>query len=150
MKKALLAVLMPMSVVAVGAIGFFWWDRGAPPGFRPTLVDVAPSEITYDHRGVRLSGTAHYAGKLVQRSGSGARTWYMYPVLARGDTMGRYVEVVVRTTREPDPMLGFEDVVVEGLARPPGSIVGPGAREAMIEAGYELDEKLVLVEAYDD
>lgn len=150
MKKALLAVLLPMIVVATGAIAFYWWDRGAPPGFRPELVDVTPEQVGYDHRGVRLEGTAHYAAKLVQRSGGGDRTWYLFPVLDKGDTMGRYVEVVVRTTVEPDPLLGFEDVVIEGLARPPGSVVGPQAREAMIEAGYELDEKLVLIEAYDD
>ncbi|MCK6503701.1 hypothetical protein L6R53_09930 [Myxococcota bacterium] len=150
MKKLLAAVLLPMLLVATGAVAVVWWDRGAPPGFRPKVVDVTPAEISYDHRGVRLIGTAHYQVRLAQKTADGSQQWWVFPVLARGDTTGRYVEVVVRTSRQPDPMLGFEDVRIEGIARPPSSIIGPEVREALIEGGYELDEKLVLVEAFDD
>ncbi len=150
MKKLLLAVLLPVLLVTVAAVGVVWWDRGAPPGFRPPVVDTTPAEITYDHRGVRLVGTAHYKVRLTQKASGGDRSWYLFPVLEKGDTMGNHVRVIVRTEQAPDPMLGFEDVVVEGLARPPGAVIGPQVREALIEAGFELDEKLVLVEAWTD
>jgi len=149
-KKLLVAVLSPVLLVSAVAVGVVWWDRGAPPGFRPSLVDVTPDQISYDNRGVRLSGTAHYAVRLTQKASKGDRVWHLFPVLPLGDTMSRHVRVVVRTEREPDPMLGFEDVEIEGLARPPGAIIGPQVREALIQAGFELDEKLVLVEAFDD
>ncbi|RME23831.1 MAG: hypothetical protein D6798_12715 [Deltaproteobacteria bacterium] len=150
MKKLLMVVLGPMLLVAVVAIGVVWWDRGAPPGFRPEVVDVTPDDITWNHRGVRLRGTANYAVRLTQKSSRGDRTWYLFPVMPLGDTMSRHVRVVVRTERAPDPMLGFEDVEIEGIARPPGAVIGPDVREALIQAGFELDEKLVLVEAFDD
>lgn len=147
-KKLLLVVLGPFVLVSSVAIGLYWWDRGAPPGFRPRVVDVAPDEVDYDHRGVRITGTAHYTVRLTQKARSGT-TWYLFPVMERGDTSGRYVHVIVRTKTAPDDLLGLEDVVVEGLARPPGAIVGPQVREALIEAGYELDEKVVLIEAFE-
>lgn len=150
MKKLILTILLPCLLVSGVALGVIWWDRGAPPGFRPKVVDVTPDQVSYDNRGVRLHGTAHYTVRLVQRSSDGSRTWYLFPVLPEGDTIGRTVRVLVRTTRKPDPMLGFEDVRVEGLARPPGADIGPDVREALITAGYTLDDKLVLVEAFDD
>jgi hypothetical protein len=150
MKRALAAILIPGILVSSVAVGVVWWDRGAPPGFRPTVHEVRPTELTYDHRGVSLVGTAHYPVQVTQRGGSSGQTWWIYPVFERGDTMGRYVLVLVRSTRQPDPMLAFEDVRIDGLARPPGSIIGPDVRKAFVEAGYELDERLVLVEAFED
>lgn len=150
MKKALATILIPGLLVIAAAIGIIWWDRGAPPGFRPKVVDVRPGEITYDHRGVRLIGTAHYPIRLTQKGGSSGQTWWVFPVLERGDTTGRFARVLVRTPHEPDPMLSLEDVSIEGLAKPPGSIIGPDVRQALTEAGYELDDKIVLVEAFED
>ncbi|MCB9780350.1 MAG: hypothetical protein H6742_17430 [Alphaproteobacteria bacterium] len=147
-KKLLLVVLGPFLLVSTAATGLYWWDHGAPPGFQPRVVDVSVQDVDYDNRGVRISGTAHYTVRLTQRAESGA-AWYLFPLMEKGDTTGRYVEVIVRTRTAPDDLLGLEDVVVEGLARPPGAIVGPAVREALIEAGYELDEKVVLVEAFE-
>ncbi|NOY26438.1 MAG: hypothetical protein GXP62_11250 [Oligoflexia bacterium] len=150
MKKLIATILLPALVVAVAAIGFYWWDHGAPPGFRPKLVEVRPGEISYDNRGVTLVGTANYQVRLIQRSTDGSRTWWLFPVMEMGDTTGNYVRVLVRTTHEPDELLGFEDVRVDGLARPPGALIGPDVRRELIASGFELDEKLVLVEAFDD
>ncbi len=150
MKRAIAAILIPGLLVASVAVAVVWWDRGAPPGFRPKVHDARPDELTYDHRGVRLIGTAHYPVQVTQRGGSSGQTWWIYPVFERGDTTGRYVQVLVRSPHEPDPLLAFEDVSIEGLARPPSSIIGPDVRKAFIEAGYELDERLVLVEAFED
>ena len=148
MNKRALAIVLPVLLVGAVTFGIIWWDRGAPPGFRPPVVDVVPSALTYEHRGVRLRGTAHYGARLSQRQGD--ETWYLFPVLDQGDTQGRQVKVLLRTQTAPDPILSFEDLAVEGLARPPGDLVGPDVDRALARIGYELDPRVVLVVAFDD
>lgn len=150
MKKLVPVILLPALLVAAVTIGLIWWERGAPPGFRPRLVEVTPAEVTAGHRGVRLVGTAHYRVRLVQKEKGGEDTWWVFPVLPAGDYQGRKVKVLVRTPKEPDSLLDFEEVATEGLASEPGNVIDPQVREALTGAGYELDPDLVLVEAFED
>ncbi len=150
MKKAILAISLPALAVLAIAVGVVWWDRGAPPGFRPRTVEVRPSELTYDHRGVDVTGTAHYPIQLVQTGGRSGTKYWLFPLFEKGDTMGRHILVLVRSPRQPDELLAFEDRRVRGLARPPGGTVGPEVRKAFTEAGYSLDDRLVLIEEFED
>jgi hypothetical protein len=148
--KAVLAVLLPFLLVAGGATAIYWWDRGAPPGFRPEAVPVTSDEITLEHRGVRLSGTAHYAVRVREVSADGAPARHIFPVFPKGDLTGKEIRVLVRTRRAPDELVGFEDLVVEGLARPPAGQVPPEARDALAQSGYHFADRWVLVDAWDD
>ncbi len=148
MKKLVLVVLMPCLIVLSVGVGLWSWEHGALPGFRPQVVDVAVDTITKDHRGVRISGTAHYGAKLRQTSTETDTTWWIYPLTARGQTQERTVRVVVRTTRTPDPLLGFEDRTLEGFARPPGRLLPKDARTALRQKGYELHEQVMLIEEW--
>ena len=148
MSKTTIAVLVPFFLVAGGAIGLWWWDRGALPGFDPTPHPVEVAEVTRNHRGVRLAGTAHYEVRLRQRM-RGGETYAIFPFMKTGDTMTREIRVLVRTQRMPEDMVTYEDLVVDGLARPPGRLVSPEIMEQLEAGGYHFADDFVLVEAFD-
>ena len=149
MKKLLITVLGPCALVGLGTIGIVWWDRGAPPGFDPTPVPVAFDALTRAHRGVRVKGTAHYAVRLKQKM-EGGEMFTLFPLLAHEDVMGREIKVLVRTQRFPENLVTYENLVVDGLARPPGRLVGPEIREALEEGGYHFSDNYVLIETFED
>jgi hypothetical protein len=146
MKKLVLTVLGPILAVATAAFAFVWWERGAPPGFRPEAVDVDVASIDRDHRGVRITGTAHLQARL--RQTAGGQTFYVYPLLAKGDTLGREIHVLLRTQVEPDDLYGFEDRTIEGFARPPGNLVDRTVKDTLLKKGYHFTEDFVLVEEW--
>lgn len=146
MKKLALAVLGPILLVALAALAFVWWERGAPPGFRPEAVDVDVESITRDHRGVRISGTAHLQARL--RQTAGGETFYVYPLLPKSDTLGREIHVILRTTVQPNDLYGFEDRSIEGFARPPGNVVDRTVKKALQKKGYHFTEDFVLIEEW--
>ena len=148
MKKLLLVILGPFLLVASVTIGIIWWDRGAPPGFEPPMTDVLLSDLSRAHRGVRVRGTAHYELRITQRDAKGT-SWYLFPLFPVGDTGGREITAIVRTTTQPDPLLGFEDLTLEGLARPPGRMISGKVVDALLERGYQFSEDFVLIEAFD-
>lgn len=147
MSKTVIAVLVPFCVVVVGVVGLIWWDRGAPPGFDPTPHPVAIEDVTRDHRGVRLTGTAHYEVRLRQTM-QGGEVFVLFPLMKSGDTMSREIDVLVRTQRTPEDMVTYEDLVVDGLARPPGRLVSPDVKDKLEDGGYHFAEGFVLVEAF--
>ena len=147
MKKLLLTILGPFFLVVGVTVGIIWWDNGAPPGFRPPVKDVSVTEITRENRGVRLQGTAHYELRIQQKEGDDL--YMIYPLFPPGDTMGRDVRVLVRTRRVPDRLVGYEDVTVEGLARPPGRLVPGAVIDALLDRGYSVQEDFVLVNEFD-
>ena len=147
MNKNVLAVLVPFAVVALAVVAFIWWDRGAPPGFNPTPHPVSVSDVTRTHRGVQIQGTAQFVVRVNQTMPDGEVIW-VFPLMEPGDTLGREIKVLVRSTRGPDKLTTFEDMTVEGLARPPGRLVDPKTRELFLEGGYDFAEGYVLVEAF--
>jgi len=147
MNKNVLAVLVPFLVVVSAVIGFVWWDRGAPPGFNPTPHPVSVSDVTRNHRGVRIAGTAQFAVRLNQTMPDGTVIW-VFPLMETGDTLGREIKVLVRSPRGPDKLTTYEDMTVEGLARPPGRLVDPKTREVFLQGGYNFAEGYVLVETF--
>ena len=147
MSKTVAAVLIPFFAVAAGAVGIIWWDRGAPPGFNPTPHPTAFSEVNRNHRGVRLEGTAHYVVRLTQTMESGEVFW-VFPFMKRGDTLTRDIKVLVRTPREPEDMVTFEDLTIDGLVRPPGRLVTPDIRDKLEDRGYLFEDGFVLLEPF--
>ena len=150
MRKLVLVVLLPCLLVVSTGVGLWWWENGAPPGFRPEAVDVTVDSITKEHRGVRIRGTAHYGPKLRQTATETDMVWWVFPLTAEGQTQERLIKVVVRTTDRPDPLLGFEDRTIEGFARPPGRLLPKDARSALHKAGYELADGAMLIEEWVD
>jgi hypothetical protein len=140
----------PMLLVLSVTVGVIWWDRGAPPGFRPPVEEVTPETINREHRGVRIQGTLHNEARLKQTTAGSDEVWWLIPMFPKGDTIGREARVLLRTTREPDAFYGFEDRSVEGFARPPGSLLPRQAREALERKDYAVADDAVLVEEWVD
>mgnify|MGYP001166856569 CR=1 FL=1 len=46
-KIALWILIIGVGSIVFGAIGFIWWDRGAPPGFKPKIVEVDIETISF-------------------------------------------------------------------------------------------------------
>jgi len=137
-----------MCLVGASVFALIWWERGAPPGFLPTPHDVSIQDITRNHRGVRVEGTAHYGLRIVQTTAE--VSWYLYPLFEPGDTMGREIKVLVRSTVQPEPLLGFEDLVIEGFARPPGRLIDASITTGLREYGYTFVDDYVLVEPFNN
>ncbi len=147
-RKVLITVLVPFALVATAAIAYHWWDNGAPPGFHPTYHPVSVAEIDFDDRGVRIQGTAHYEVRLWQTMKDQER-FHVFPLMAFKDTTGRDIRVLVRSSRPPDDLSMYEDMVIDGLARPPGDRIGPKIKQTLKNHGYTFADQVVLVEAHE-
>jgi len=147
MNKNTLAVVVPFLAVAGGAVGLIWWDRGAPPGFNPTPHPTRIGELTRDHRGVQVKGTAHYEVRLSQTM-EGGEVFWIFPLMPPGDTATREIKAIVRTTRKPEHMVTYEDLTIDALVRPPGRLVTPSLRDSLEAGGYHFAEDFVLLEPF--
>jgi hypothetical protein len=147
LSTAQVAILGPFLAVFGSALGVYWWNNGAPPGFRPAAVPLAIAEVTRDHRGVAIGGTAHLETRIEQTSGE--EVWWLFPLFPKRDTSSRKIQVLVRTHTEPDAFYSFVEMKLEGMARPPGLLVPRSAREVFENGGYTLAEDFVLVEQFD-
>ncbi len=148
MRKALLSVLIPFALVTGGAVGYHYWDTGALPGMKPAFRPVSLDSISAESRGVRIRGTAHYEIQLHQNFDGGER-FHIFPLMAPGDTMGREIKVLVRTQRDPEELVTYEDLIVDGLARPAGGRVGPKVIDALRGQGYSFADRVILIEGMD-
>lgn len=148
MKRAIISVVLPILVVLIGVLGFVWWERGAPPGMRPTPVDVTPSSVTLDNRGVHMRITAHYEGRIEQRMDG--EVFHLYPIFDKGDRESRHARVILRTRVPASTLYAFEERTITGFARPPGRLLPKSARDAFEKRGYSLDEHLVLIDEWED
>ena len=146
MKKAFLTVLFPFFLVAASALGYHYWDTGALPGMQPTFHPVTVADIDAEDRGVRIRGTAHYQVRLHQSFEDGER-WLVFPLTKPGDTLEREIKVIVRSQHVPEELVSFEDLEIDGLARPTGRRIGPQIVDALKAEGYTFAERVILVEA---
>lgn len=146
MRKAILAVLIPFAVVVCGGLGYHYWDTGALPGMQPEFYPVTVETIGAEDRGVRIRGTAHYPIQLHQIFERGER-WLVFPLSTPGDTLAREIRVLVRSQHVPEELVTYEDLEIDGLARPAGGRVGPKVIDALRGQGYSFSDKVILVEA---
>ena len=145
--KILLMLFGPPTLVAAIGVGIYWWDRGAPPGFLPPVVDIDVEEITRNHRGVRVEGMARYDVRISQPGEK--ETHYLYPLMPLDNFNEKRIRVMVRSTIKPDRLVDMERLVIEGLARPPGLVVTQEVIDAWHEEGYKFDKRFVLIESFE-
>ena len=139
LKKNLLLISPTLIILGV-FLGIYVWDRGAFPGFRPTIVDVAIEDINYDdYRGVRITGMARYDVRVKQTIPNGP-TYMLFPVVPLEDPNSKYIMVMVRSTSD---CYGMEELTVEGFARP----CSPDKEIMLVrmDEGFVFDDKFVLV-----
>ena len=137
-------------ILAATYVGFVWWDRGAPPGFKPTIVDVTIDTINREHRGVRIHGMARHDLKIRLKNKNSDKISYVYPLLPMDKMNSTMIKVMIRTTVPPDSMATIEERKIEGLARPPGRTINGDIIRSWQDRGYDFDEKFVLVDEFED
>src|SRR4030095_11497173 len=135
-RTVLLAVGVSILGVLGGVIAFEWVDRGAPPGFRPPLVDVEVSAVTRANKGVRLHGTAHYLG--IRQTVSGGDARYVLALFPKGDMESRSIHVLVRTSRQPEALADYANITIEGIAREPRHEIPATTSDAIPTRGATL------------
>ncbi|MCP4809375.1 MAG: hypothetical protein GY913_11645 [Proteobacteria bacterium] len=146
--------VLPLYIVlALTLLGFFLWSARLPPfDGHPEPEPVTFEELSVDHDAVRVDGTAHYALRVTQdrpgRFGRPDRVWYVFPLFAPRDTSGTIIDVMVASPFEPENMLSFEDVTLEGWALPKGSAMSPRLEEAFREAGYTFQDDYFVIEVF--
>ena len=147
--KIPLLLLGPPALIGVIAFGVIWWDRGAPPGFLPTVHEVSVRDLNRNHRGVKVEGMARYDIRIKQESEDKSTTHYLYPLMPPDDINSKQINVMVRSKIAPERNVDMERLSIEGLARPPGLIITQEVVDAWREEGYKFEKKFVLIDSFD-
>ena len=140
-------VLCSLSIVMIW-VAFVWWERGAPPGFRPETEDVTVDSINRYHRGVRIRGMARYDLRI--HRGEGQNKKYLFPLMDSKNYNNSKIKVMVLSPKEPSKLASLEEVTIRGIARPPGNAISQQVYTAWRSNGFEFAPKFVLIEAFDD
>jgi len=119
-----IAFLVPFAVVVLLGTALVGWNRGwlgaSDPG---EAVFVTFEDLHSGPKAVRISGMAHYSAVVEQHVPGNLfhrpETYYLFGLFPPYDTESRMIEVLVRTPREPEDLVSFELMTVEGrLSRP--------------------------------
>ena len=145
-KLAVWIFVLGVSGFIAAGLGFYWWDRGALPGFKPTIVDVSIEDINLDYRGVRVEGMARHDVKITQQV-SGEK-WFVYPLVPKDNINTKFIKVMVMTKVPPDSMATIEERSVVGLAKPPGRLIPKEIYESWRGEGYTFEDRVVLIEEF--
>lgn len=149
MRRALwIAVVLVFVVGLVGTVVVSLWPRTPIEPTDTTFEDFDPSL-----EAIRIRGTAHYRGLIVQhtRGGMGMQppVMYVYALFPLGDVQGREVRILVRTPEKPPPRVDFEFVEVEGWLDPPRSHTVPfNTEQQLARADYFFGSEVQVLEAW--
>jgi hypothetical protein len=146
---------VPFAMMVVALVGFFLWMNRLPPfDVHPEPVDTALVDLRVDQEAVRITGTAHYpllVSYVVPAAwGRPAQKRWLFPMFGHQDTMGRTIVAMVSSPLEPERLVTYEDMTVEGEARTPRIAVTLGVEHAFRDAGYQFQEDYVLVVVYQE
>lgn len=138
-----------MVLVAAGVVTWALLPRARVPP-----VDVSFEQLDPSLPAIRIRGTAHYRGVLIQRTRGGLsfepEVMYVWALFPLGDTESREVRILVRTDRKPPPRIDFEYVEVEGFLDPPQRHTLPmGSEEKMAAANYFFHPDVRVLSAWD-
>lgn len=144
-----------LAALALGVALFFAWINRLPPfSGKPSTTAVSVAEVSADMLAVSVHGTAHYPLRISQPRPKTltqpARVWWLFPLLPPDDTSGRSVRVLVASTVEPDPIVSYEDMTVEGWALSGEETVNQELRDAFQAEGYTFEREVVLIERFPD
>jgi len=116
---------------------------------------IALSSVDLSHKVVTTTGTAHYPTRIKQVVHNGflgrdATVW-LYPLLPPGDVLHRDIHFLVMDTREPDPLLGYEDrTITARVSLPTEREVDKRVRDAYAAQGYTFSDGWLLLRTVED
>jgi hypothetical protein len=142
-------------VVGLAAAAVLIAVRGGNAGCE-TWTDVPWPATSAIGACVQVTGLAHLGATVVQpvRGAWWAedQTWYLVPLFAPGDVVGREVRLVVRAQRNPSRVVDFEEMSVRGRLVPAvAPNLPPNAASALADAGYTwaADARVLEADAID-
>ena len=142
-----------LGAMMIGLVTFFLWLNRLPPFHGlPEAVSVALEDVTAELEAVEVTGTAHLMvkqrmvrpGSLIQEES----TWWLFPLMAKGDTSGKLITVMALSPYEPDRLAGYEDQTLSAWARPPAALMTPGAEDELRSRGYTFADDYVILEVF--
>ncbi|MFH1469896.1 MAG: hypothetical protein ABIO70_36265 [Pseudomonadota bacterium] len=145
----IVATLSTLAVLA--GLGVAIWAGALPLDLGGPPAPVALGDLTVRSGHVVTEGTAHYpvrvsqayAATLLRRE---QRTLHIFPLFPTHDSVSREVHVMVLTERDPDRLLGFEDLTVAGHThRPSSRWLSRGVLDTFRDHGYTFPEDFVLL-----
>ena len=148
--KKLIAFVCSLAIAL--ALFFLWMGRLWPFDGLPEAPPAEIVDLRVEMDAARVTGTAHYPMRLsIARGGRFGRpdtVWWVFPLFPSGDTMSRQITALVVSPHEPERLVGFENMTVEGWVRPPPALITPDVEQAFRESGYSFGEDYVLLEAF--
>jgi hypothetical protein len=121
---------------------------------RGTPVDMDWGDLGEDVPFVRVRGTAHYPVVIRQRVPGNLlveeRELFLFPLFDASDTSGRGIRVLVRTEREPDNLVSFETMTLEGYVSVPTPENVPFETEIALgkRSDYFFTDGMLLLEPW--
>jgi hypothetical protein len=73
---------------------------------------------------------------------------WLFPIFEHQDTAGRTITAMFSSHIEPERLVTYEDMTVEGEARNPRIAMTSGVERAFRDAGYQFAVDYVLVVVY--
>ena len=149
--KRWLFFLVPFTVVTTLGIAasVYVWVSGSPcESYAPVeFFDLEPTT-----RCVKVKGLAHYEVVLTATiPGNGFfpdQTYYVYGFFPPGNVEEREVRILVRTLREPERMVSFEEMEVSGVVLPMDHRKVPFNAETQMgnASNYYFSDRVYLLE----
>ena len=144
---AVLAVVVVVGIVIVTV---------SPEKFigRPAAVNLSFDELDSMPAAVKMRGTAHYRALVKQRVPGNAlraeETYYVYGFFPLNDTASREIQLLVRSKEEPEDLIDFEFLEVEGYLREPTHHTVPFRTEEILssQSDYFFAQNLLVIEAW--
>jgi hypothetical protein len=150
-----LAFAVPFTLVFVVGVLAVAWARGwLGPDPKGQVVPITFDDLDDPPPYVRISGMAHYAAVVEQHVPGGLfrepTTWYLFGLFPPWQTEDRQIRVIVRTTREPERLVSYEVMTLEGRLAPPTLRELPLDTETILSRGsdYYLAPDVWLLEPW--
>ncbi len=148
--KKLLAFVSTLALVLL--LFFLWMGRLWPFSGLPDPEPATVEALRVEMDAARVTGTAHYPMRLSivrpGRFGAEDTIWWVFPLFPEGDTHSRIIRALVVSPNEPERLVGFENMTIEGWVRPPPALVTPDIEGAFREENYSFGEDYVLFEMF--
>ncbi len=118
--KRWLPFLLPFGAIVAAGVGLKMWSLASSAPRCVAFDDLALDALDPESGCVRVTGQAHYE-VVVRQTVPGnllrdEQTLFLFPLFAEGQTGERAVRVLVRTEREPEDLVSYETMTVEGRA----------------------------------
>lgn len=151
MRRGVVFIVGVVLATLVGTAGMVAWSMSPRPKPEPVQVDF--DSLSSEYPAIRIQGTAHYRGVVLQTVPAGLLTppqkYYVYALFPPFDTEGREISLLVRSTVPPTPRVDYEFMELEGWLDRPRPVTIPFRTEEMLaKADYFFGDDVLVLEPW--